>query len=148
AFAILHLGKDVENRVWQTHYRGPLLIHAASYREHRARELLADYITRPPSEEMLKELPHGCIVGITELFDCVKNAKSRWAISGAWHWLLRDMRRIHSVECPGRLGLWTPSAAVLRKLPDWVRKMDRSRSRDHDYSRPPPRIRTGGIPAS
>lgn len=29
-FAIFHLGKDVENRTWQTDYRGPLLIHAGS----------------------------------------------------------------------------------------------------------------------
>jgi hypothetical protein len=124
AFAILHLEKDVENRVWRTHYRGPLLIHAAIHHEHQPRELLAKYMSRPPSQENLNELPRGCVVGTAELFDCVKNAKSRWADRGAWHWLLRNVRPIRPVECTGRLGLWTPSAATVRKLPDWVRKLD------------------------
>ena len=26
AYAIFHLGKDIENRTWSTAYRGPLLI--------------------------------------------------------------------------------------------------------------------------
>jgi len=29
AYAILHLGKDIENRPWRTNFRGPLLIHAS-----------------------------------------------------------------------------------------------------------------------
>jgi hypothetical protein len=29
AWAVVYAGKDVENRTWQTSYRGPLLIHAA-----------------------------------------------------------------------------------------------------------------------
>ena len=29
AYAIFHLGQDVENRTWQTHYRGRLSIHVA-----------------------------------------------------------------------------------------------------------------------
>src|SRR4029077_7780438 len=29
AWAIIHGGKDIENRNWNTSYRGPLLIHAA-----------------------------------------------------------------------------------------------------------------------
>lgn len=29
AWAILHAGKDVENRTWRTTYRGPVAIHAS-----------------------------------------------------------------------------------------------------------------------
>jgi hypothetical protein len=97
-FAILHLGKDVENRVWRTHYCGPLLIHAASHHENQPRELLAENMSRPPSAETLRELALGCIVGIAEIFDCVQNAKSRWADRGAWHWRLRNVRLIRPVE--------------------------------------------------
>jgi len=32
AWAILHAGKDVENRTWPTHHRGPLLLHVAKRR--------------------------------------------------------------------------------------------------------------------
>jgi hypothetical protein len=35
AHAILHLGKDVENRSWRTRYRGLLLIHAAARPERK-----------------------------------------------------------------------------------------------------------------
>lgn len=32
AWAVLCLGKDVENRVWRTNHRGPLILHAAQRR--------------------------------------------------------------------------------------------------------------------
>lgn len=48
AHAIFHLGKDVENRSWRTRYRGPLLIHAGAHRERNPREMLAEYMSRPP----------------------------------------------------------------------------------------------------
>jgi hypothetical protein len=47
AYAILRLGKDVENRSWRTHYRGPLLIHAAARPEGNPRKILAEYMKRP-----------------------------------------------------------------------------------------------------
>jgi hypothetical protein len=124
AHAILHLEKDVENRVWRTHYRGPLLIHAAAHHERHPREMLSEYMSRPPSTESLSDLAVGCIIGVAEVVDCVKNSKSKWADRGAWHWLVRNARSIRPVDCTGRLGLWTPSATVIKKLPAWVRKLD------------------------
>jgi hypothetical protein len=124
AHAIMHLGKDVENRVWRTHYRGPLLIHAAAHHERYPREMLSEYMSRPPSTESLSDLPVGCIIGVAEVVDCVKNSKSKWADRGAWHWLVRNVRSIRQVDCTGRLRLWTPSPIVIKKLPAWVRKLD------------------------
>jgi hypothetical protein len=124
AHAILHLRKDVENRVWRTHYRGLLLIHAAARRELHSREMLSEYMSRPPSVESLNDLPIGCIIGVAEIIDCVKNSKSRWADRGTWHWLVRNARPIRPVDCTGRLGLWTPSPAVMKRLPVWLRRLD------------------------
>jgi hypothetical protein len=31
AWAILHAGKDIENRGWRTHYKGPLVIHSDDF---------------------------------------------------------------------------------------------------------------------
>jgi hypothetical protein len=124
AHAILHLGKDVENRTFRVHYRGPLLIHAAAYKERHPRQLLVKYI-EPPSEESLLSLSLGHIVGVVNLDDCVRNAKSLWAEPGKWHWLLGKRRPIRPVMCKGWLGLWTPSAAVMRRLPGWVRSLER-----------------------
>src|ERR1043166_1385277 len=101
AHAILHLGKDVENRSYRAYYRGPLLIHAGAYRERHPREILAEYMKQPPSEEKLTGLPLGCILGVVMLVDCVQNSKSRWADKGAWHWVLRDARTIKPVTSKG-----------------------------------------------
>jgi hypothetical protein len=126
AHAILNLGKDVENRSWRRNYRGPVLIHAGSYNERHPRKRLAEYMQRPPSVKSLADLPKGFIVGIVEIVDYVKNSKSRWADKGYWHWIIGNPRRIRPIQCTGRLMLWKPSPTVMKKLPVWVRKLDRS----------------------
>ncbi|MGH7780835.1 MAG: ASCH domain-containing protein [Candidatus Binataceae bacterium] len=83
AYAILHLGKDVENRPWRTHYRGRILIQAA---------------LRIEREEALRlkldpdDLTTGAIVGSVEIVDCIDDSNSKWALRGQWHWILRNPR--------------------------------------------------------
>jgi len=120
AHAILHLGKDIENRSWYTHYRGPLLIHAAARAEANPRSLLSQHMSRPPSGNDLRNLQTGCILGVVDLVDCMRGSKSRWAIRGNWHWVLENPRPIKPVECTGRLNLWTPPPDVIEKLPKWL----------------------------
>ncbi|MBF6567728.1 MAG: ASCH domain-containing protein [Candidatus Binataceae bacterium] len=96
AYAILHLGKDVENRPWRTHYRGRILIQAALKIERKeAAKLKLD----------LDELPTGAIVGSVEIVDCVRNSKSKWAIRGQWHWKLENPRYLAKpIPFKGALG--------------------------------------------
>lgn len=122
AHAIVHLGKDVENRVWSARHTGLLLIHVAAYRERRPREKLSEYVSRLPSGESLNDLPTGCVIGVAEVVDCVKNSISKWADKGAWHWLVRNALT-RPGDCPGRLGLWTASPAVMKRLPLWLREI-------------------------
>src|SRR5829696_3543555 len=72
AWAILHAGKDVENRTWRTHHRGPLLIHAArsrkSYNRQDAAQWPALYGVELPA---WTELTTGAILGVVEVIDCV-----------------------------------------------------------------------------
>jgi len=35
--------------------------------------------------------------------------------------VLRNVRPIKPIPCSGRLGLWMPSSALIRKLPGWAR---------------------------
>ena len=120
AHAILHLGKDVENRVWSTLYRGPILIHASGRLESNAHEVLSQYVDEPSSEKTLRNLPTGCIVGVVDLVNIIEASKSKWAGRGQLHWILQNPKPIEPIECKGRLGLWTPPAKVLSKLPDWL----------------------------
>jgi hypothetical protein len=107
AHAIIHLGKNVENRSWRTSYTGPLLIHAAASAPLR----LPLPVMSPVKYE---DLVRGAIIGVVELVDCVRDAKSKWAEPGQWHWLLRNARPIGPVRCAGRLRLWHPTAAQTR----------------------------------
>jgi hypothetical protein len=96
AQAILHRGKNVENRPMRTHYRGRILIQASLKVERdEALKLKLD-----PDE-----LPTGAIVGCVEIVDCVQNAKSKWAERGQWHWLLRNPRILTKpIPLKGKLG--------------------------------------------
>ena len=44
AWAIIHAGKNVENRTWATSYRGPLLIHAGKTFDHEGYQWIMDHI--------------------------------------------------------------------------------------------------------
>jgi hypothetical protein len=94
AHAILHLGKDVENRSWPTRYRGPLLIHAGLRVE-------------PIQLGVALPLPTGAVLGVVELVACVRDAPSQWAMPNCWHWILRNPRALkRPIPWSGRLGLF------------------------------------------
>ena len=69
AWAILHAGKNIENRKWYSNYRGPLLIHAGKSKkwlDGGFETFDALGIQRPLSHE----LGYGEILGIVEMVDC------------------------------------------------------------------------------
>lgn len=107
AYAILHLGKDVENRPMRTHYRGRILIQASlKVEEDEARELKLD-----PDE-----LSTGAIVGSVEIVDCIRGSKSKWANRGQWHWLLKNPRVLAKpIPFKGKLGFIRVPDRLLRR---------------------------------
>jgi hypothetical protein len=117
AHAIIHLGKDVENRSRRWNYSGPLLIHASGHHEPNPHRLLREYMANPPSHRKLLSLEKSAIIGVVDLFDYVKDSNSRWAQKGDWHLLLRDAHPMKPVECKGKLGLWIPPPSVMKRLP-------------------------------
>lgn len=111
AWAIIHGGKDVENRSWPTKHRGPLLIHAGSAFEPDGYETVKQLATQqpPPAGEII----HGAIIGVVELVECLQDSQSVWAVIGQWHWCLRNPQPlVHAVPCRGKLGLWRPPEGV------------------------------------
>src|SRR5687767_9679559 len=100
AWAILHAGKDIENRSWTTSFRGRIAVHATRL---QPRWKLPPGV-RPPREG---ELVLGAILGTVELVDVVRESRSPWFI-GPYGFVLRNPRPLpQPIPCRGNLRLWT-----------------------------------------
>lgn len=100
AWAILHAGKDIENRNWSTAFRGDIAVHAT--RTQQAWKLPQG--VTPPSEQ---DLTVKAVIGIVEIVDVVTRSSSRW-FTGPYGFVLRNPRVLsRPVPCPGNLRLWT-----------------------------------------
>lgn len=94
AWAILHAGKDIENRSWPTSCRGPLLIHASKSKVSYDRESAGWRATYGCELPPWEELATGAILGVVDLVDCVpleQAGGSIWA-QGEWCWMLANSR--------------------------------------------------------
>jgi hypothetical protein len=110
AFAILHLGKDIENRSWPTDYRGPLAIHASKPIDRQAVGDLERWLEIKINDN---ELVTGAVVGTVNLVDCLPpdgpgdESPGEWAERGQYHWLLDNPRPLERpIPRLGKLGLF------------------------------------------
>ena len=111
AWAIVHGGKDVENRSWRTKYRGTLLIHAGRAFEPDGYETVRQLASQQPPPA--RDFMHGVIIGVVELVDCLQDFDSEWAAVGQWQWCLRNPRPlVEPVPSLGKLGLWRPPQGI------------------------------------
>lgn len=121
AWMIVHLGKDIENRTWRTHFRGPVLIHASTWSTKArridewmaacswaARHVGVDLSSKIPDAEKLK---YGGIIGQVEIVGCVdglsNEARSPW-FEGPWGFVMRNPIALPFRRCRGSLGFFTP----------------------------------------
>lgn len=124
--AILHLGKDVENRSWATSYRGPVLIHAAKGMTRAEYQQFAGMLADRECAALLKAqgfrpeipafeaLPRAGIVGLVDIVDCVAESDSPWwAGPGQFAFVLRNVRPLPFIEYRGQLGFFDVPASVL-----------------------------------
>lgn len=112
AWAILHAGKDVENRTWPTGYRGLLAVHAPKTVDTDAVAFLRACGVAVPDE-----LVTGALLGTVHLAGCVRDVGSPWAEPGRWHWHLTHPRSlVEPIACRGALGLFALPPAVAAAL--------------------------------
>tara|TARA_R110001583_G_scaffold189552_2_gene352691 strand:- start:3403 stop:3795 length:393 start_codon:yes stop_codon:yes gene_type:complete len=101
---ILYDGKDIENRNWRTHYRGPVLIHASAKFDGYIHEQRKFIIQHP-------ECHLGGIVGTVEIVDCIDHthpaAQNTW-FQGRYGFVLRNPIALPFTPCKGKLGFFTP----------------------------------------
>ena len=107
-WAILKMGKDIENRDWWTGYRGRVLIHASKWwkqdeveddfdhaiagLEMQRNECLSVGLTEPEVEnDLFRRMRSlgGHIVGSVEIVDCIRESKSPW-FCGKYGFVLRN----------------------------------------------------------
>jgi hypothetical protein len=119
-WAILHAGKDIENRNWRTNYRGPALIHASQRFDwieiQSVRAIFDDmgrdkddvpYPSQFKKDDPKSPYPTGGIVGIVEVVDCVRKHTSPWFF-GEFGFVLRNARPLPFMPCKGALSFFKP----------------------------------------
>lgn len=82
AHAILHFGKDIENRSWRTNIRGPIALHASSGMHHdeydefcfAALKIMGPTVAIPE----FGDLQRGGLIGIVTITDCITTSRSPW----------------------------------------------------------------------
>lgn len=122
AWAIIHGGKTVENRVWRGVPRltppVPLAIHAGRtpHPEGLTDPRVAAAIRRAGLADVEAAMPLGAIVGLVSLIDmhqdrgCCRPWGESVIDGRVTHLVLADPRPVSEpIPCRGRLGMWTPS---------------------------------------
>jgi hypothetical protein len=122
AWAIASGRKKVENRTWQTPYRGPVYIHASSNPDANA----AEWIRRQFRVTVPDDLQRCAVVAVADLTDVVtrKRAKrfGKW-FEGPYGFVLTNVRPLRTpVRTLGKLGLFRPSPALKRSVEEQSRR--------------------------
>jgi hypothetical protein len=111
AWAVIHGGKNIENRSWTTSLRGTFAIHAG--RGFDGFEDLEEIGVRPPRRE---DLVHGAIIGLVDLVDVVERHRSPW-FSGPYGFVLARPRALaEPIPCAGALSFWRVSLEIERRI--------------------------------
>ena len=120
AWAIMHGGKDVENRSRPTKHRGQLYIHAGKTHSQEGIDFLRARGQWPaPTAGTL-----GMVIGTVDVIDCHhadacwtgsvdkddnvhEEHCSDWAMEGHYHWVLANPRPLATpFPMQGKLGIW------------------------------------------
>lgn len=112
AHLIAQGGKDIENRTWLTHYRGPLIIHAS---QQMKGEDLAWVKAEHGIHLVHAALQRGVTICMVDLVDIVTESKSKW-FEGTYGWVLKNPRPLPRIPMRGQMGLFNPPDEVVARL--------------------------------
>lgn len=116
AWLIIHGGKSIENRTWNTKYRGPLVIHVTQRRSALEMETALVWVQNNIGEReawrvpcRVRRLNFGGIIGLVTLTDVLPPTSSPsnpWHLPGYFGWVLTDPEPLPFRPCGGAQGLW------------------------------------------
>ena len=110
--------KDIENRTWQTNYRGRILIHAS--KNPTPKWQLYNYELPIILNHIQSNYPFGhivgAIVGMVDIVDCVKQHPSEWAEDSddVWNWVIANPIKFTNpiMGVKGALSLWEYNGSI------------------------------------
>lgn len=111
AWLIVNGWKNIENRMWRTSYRGPVLIHASkgmTQEEYSSCRLFMAGFCDPDRDIKLPhpvEFERGGIVGVATILDCVDDHASEW-FCGEWGFVMADARPLPFFAFKGALSFF------------------------------------------
>ncbi len=123
-WAILYLGKRIENRDWSTNYRGRIYLHASKWfsideimydiEDVREMRLKASPDLVPPhcTLRMLKDAG-GCFVGTVDIVDCVTASSSPWFVGKYGFVLENPIPLLRPIPYRGERGLFDVPDSLL-----------------------------------
>ena len=109
AWLIVNGHKDIENRDWQTGYRGRVLIHAGKTMARSYYDAVAIHIAVQFGDRLrlpdYEQLERGGIVGVATLAGCVSASSSPWW-QGPFGFVMTDAKALPFHACNGKLGFF------------------------------------------
>ena len=102
AWLICEGPKDIENRTWQTKYRGDFIVHASKTFDVESYKDLMEWVPGLPKSYEFKK---GGIVGAATIVDCVDDHESSW-FEGPWGFVLENRRSTAFVPWDGALNFF------------------------------------------
>lgn len=122
AFAVIHRGKDIENRDWQPSAkvraeRPWIAIHAGQkYEESDATWLRARGVSWSDTD-----IVRGAILGIAKLTDVITHSNSKWFI-GRYGWCLSNITPLtRPLKVNGQLSLWYTGQTIEDQIKEQLR---------------------------
>ena len=121
AWAILNMGKNIENRTWKTNFRGNILIHASNTFDHEGYERLKELskllgVTIPPKG--IIKAQSGGFCGVVKIVGCEMDLQGNiWKQENHYGFMLENPKKIKFIPHKGRLGIFKvecTNANVLR----------------------------------
>lgn len=119
AWLVVHGGKDIENRKWNTKHRGAFLIHAAKGMKATDYEEATRFAIKVGGGALASRIPlpdeleRGGIVGTTNLYTVIHplrpiEMKMRlpWHMPEQYGFVIADTRPLPFLPCKGALGFW------------------------------------------
>lgn len=102
AWAIIHGGKDIENRTWATKFRGRFLVHASNVFDRDGFLFMFLNLNCLHIDSLPLYFEQGGIIGSIELIDCIQKSDSIW-FNGPYGFVLARPEPIKFKQCRGHL---------------------------------------------